>query len=428
MEVVGDDRPQPDSGHKMEHDTNYHEETREIQSYMVFGTTFDVDTRYTVVDAIGQGAYGIVCAAKDEVAGEMVAIKKITNAFEHHTFAKRTLREIIILRLLQHENIIGLTTILRPLDPHNFDDLYVISELMETDLSSIIKSPQPLSDAHVQFFLYQILRGLKYIHTSNVIHRDLKPRNLLVNSNCDLKICDFGLARVDFAELQWKVAAMTDYVATRWYRAPEVILSWKKYTKAIDMWSVGCILAELLGRKPLFPGSDSQHQLALITQILGTPSEHTVANIKQEKALSYLRQLPRRDPMDFADLYPDANQDALDLLEKLLEFDPADRITVEESLAHPYLKALHFPEDEPANSPVDKEEFEFERSYLSSEQIRDLILKEIDFYHSAQPLAKKICPNDNPMHTTPRTSDASAFDNMETDFSAALDAKADEKG
>ena len=136
---------------------------------------------------------------------------------------------------------------------------------METDLSSIIKSPQPLSDAHVQFFLYQILRGLKYIHSSNVIHRDLKPRNLLVNSNCDLKICDFGLARVDFAELQWKVAAMTDYVATRWYRAPEVILSWKKYTKAIDMWSIGCILAELVGRKPIFPGSDSQHQLQLIT-------------------------------------------------------------------------------------------------------------------------------------------------------------------
>jgi mitogen-activated protein kinase 1/3/mitogen-activated protein kinase 6 len=203
---------------------------------------------------------------------------------------------------------------------------------METDLSSIIKSPQPLSDAHVQFFLYQILRGLKYIHTSNVIHRDLvrvtltyadlcicplltsivqKPRNLLVNSNCDLKICDFGLARVDFAEMQWKVAAMTDYVATRWYRAPEVILSWKKYTKAIDMWSVGCILAELIGRKPIFPGTDSQHQLSLITEILGTPSEHTVANIKQEKALSFLRQLPECEPVDLADLYPDASPDSL---------------------------------------------------------------------------------------------------------------------
>ena len=276
--------------------------------------------------------------------------------------------------------IIRLKTILRPLDPNTFDDIYVISELMETDLSSIIKSPQPLSDAHVQFFLYQILRGLKYIHSSNVIHRDLKPRNLLVNSNCDLKICDFGLARVDFAELQWKVAAMTDYVATRWYRAPEVILSWKKYTKAIDMWSVGCILAELVGRKPIFPGSDSQHQLQLITEIVGSPSEHTVANIKQEKALSYLKQLPQREPMDFSELYPDANVDALDLLEKLLEFDPADRITVEEALAHPYLKALHFPEDEPSSKPVSRKDFEFERSYLTCDEIRELILGEIMRY------------------------------------------------
>ena len=180
-----------DSGEKKTEDGN-----REIQSYMVFGTTFDVDARYTVVDAVGQGAYGIVCAAKDEKTGSMVAIKKITNAFEHHTFAKRTLREITLMRMMKHENIINLMTILQPLDMNSFDDLYVITELMETDLSSIIKSSQPLSDAHVQFFLYQILRGLKYIHTSNVIHRDLKPRNLLVNSNCDLKICDFGLARI----------------------------------------------------------------------------------------------------------------------------------------------------------------------------------------------------------------------------------------
>jgi serine/threonine protein kinase len=110
----------------------------------------------------------------------------------------------------------------------------------------------------VQFFLYQILRGLKYVHSAGIYHRDLKPRNLLVNSNCDLKICDFGLARADIEQLQTSQTALTDYIATRWYRAPEVILSWRKYTAAIDVWSVGCILAELIIRKPLLPASSEE--------------------------------------------------------------------------------------------------------------------------------------------------------------------------
>ena len=176
--------------------------TRELKRYNVMGVRFDVDVRYNVLDVVGQGAYGVVCAAHDEVAGEAVAIKKISNAFEHATYTKRTLREIRLLRLLQHDNVIRLRTLLPPVKSDGFKDLYIISDLMETDLSSVIKSPQPLSDDHVQFFIYQVLRGVKFLHSSvpPVTHRDLKPRNLLVNSNCDLKICDFGLARVDFDE------------------------------------------------------------------------------------------------------------------------------------------------------------------------------------------------------------------------------------
>ena len=155
-----------------------------------------------------------------------------------------------------HENIIRLRSIMMPPNRNTFEHLYLILDLMETDLSSIIKSPQALTKEHVQFFIYQVLRGLKYLHSLNIVHRDLKPRNLLVNSNCDLRICDFGLARVDFKDLSWKVCAMTDYVATRWYRPPEVILSWTTYTKAIDLWSAGCILGELQTRKPMFPGQD----------------------------------------------------------------------------------------------------------------------------------------------------------------------------
>jgi serine/threonine protein kinase len=150
---------------------------------------------------------------------------------------------------------LGIKTILKPDSRKEFNEIYVVSELMETDLTQVIKSNQPLSDEHIQFFLYQTLRGLKYMHSAGILHRDLKPRNLLVNSNCDLKICDFGLARAVIPLFQTQSAVMTDYIATRWYRAPEVILSWKKYSTAIDVWSVGCILAELITRKPLLPAS-----------------------------------------------------------------------------------------------------------------------------------------------------------------------------
>ena len=170
-------------------------------SWLVCGNKFEIDEQYEIIEAMGQGAYGIVVAAKDLAAEDqednLVAIKKIERAFEHKLFMQRTLRELKILRLLQHENIIGINTILKPPSKDNFEDIYLVSDLMETDLEGIIWSEQPLTDDHTQFFLYQILRGLKYIHSACILHRDLKPRNLLVNSNCDLKICDFGLARAE---------------------------------------------------------------------------------------------------------------------------------------------------------------------------------------------------------------------------------------
>ena len=171
-----------------------------------------------------------VCAALDEQTNTAVAIKKISGIFEYTTITKRTLREIRLMRLLVHENLLGIKTISHPANSTSFDDLYIVSELMETDLSSVIKSPQELSEAHVQFFLYQILRGVLFLHSANVIHRDLKPRNLLVNSNCDLKICDFGFSRLDSPRMQWKREAMTDYIATRWYRLvhSEYVISFDK--------------------------------------------------------------------------------------------------------------------------------------------------------------------------------------------------------
>lgn len=248
--------------------------------------------------------------------------------------------------------MLSIKRILKPKDRASFNEIYVVSELMETDLSQIIKSNQALSDDHIQFFLYQILRGLKYIHSAGIYHRDLKPRNLLVNSNCDLKICDFGLARADIPALQTQQTALTDYIATRWYRAPEVILSWKKYTAAIDVWSVGCILAELIIRKPLLPAGSEEEQLNMITKLLGNPTSKLISKIDNEKNKEFVQQLPKRDGKNFDEFFSGANPNAIDLLKKMLTYDPEDRITVEQALAHPYLKQLHFPDDEPTTEPV----------------------------------------------------------------------------
>jgi serine/threonine protein kinase len=191
-----------------------------------------------IKEPAGSGAYGTVVIADDTNKGNQVAIKKIERAFEHKLFTKRTLRELKILRLLSHENVVQLKTIQRPKDKASFDEIYAVFEVMETDLGSIIKSQQELSIAHIQFFLYQVLRGMKYIHSAGILHRDLKPRNLLVNGNCDLKICDFGLSRADIPEL-YEAGAMTDYISTRWYRAPELLLGSEDYTNSVDMWSIG---------------------------------------------------------------------------------------------------------------------------------------------------------------------------------------------
>lgn len=227
-----------------------------------FEVKFVVDERYKVLENIGCGAYGIVCSALDTKTQNKVAIKKIPKALEVLTIAKRTYRELRILKHFNHDNIIAIRDILRPPeDVSCFNDVYVVFDMMETDLHRIIHSDQPLTDEHIRYFLYQILRGLKYIHSANILHRDLKPSNLLVNEDCELKIGDFGMARgLDSSPSEQK-RVMTEYVATRWYRAPELMLSLSEYSQAMDIWSVGCVFAEMLGRKPLFPGTNYLNQL-----------------------------------------------------------------------------------------------------------------------------------------------------------------------
>ena len=221
-------------------------------SFVCAGTTFVVDDKFEYIKQIGHGAYGVVCSAYDHKSKTKIAIKKVPKAFEDLIDAKRIVREIKLLKFFDHENVIALVDVQKPPAPTGYEDIYIITDLMETDMHRVIYSRQDLTDDHLQYFMYQLLRGCLYIHSANIIHRDLKPSNLLLNKNCDLKVCDFGLAR----GYEESTTTLTEYVVTRWYRAPEVILNASHYSNALDVWSIGCIFAELLGRAPLFPGDD----------------------------------------------------------------------------------------------------------------------------------------------------------------------------
>ncbi|BDA43124.1 Mitogen-activated protein kinase 4b [Coccomyxa sp. Obi] len=356
------------------------------QAYTIWGTVFELDERYVPIKAIGKGAYGVVCSAKNVVTGEKVAIKKIQNAFENLTDARRTLREIKLLRHLKHENVIAVRDILQPVNKESFNDVYIVYELMDTDLHHIIRSPQQLTDDHFQFFIYQILRGLKYVHTANVLHRDLKPSNLLLNASCDLRICDFGLARTLARQDSSESNFMTEYVVTRWYRAPELLLSCFQYTAAIDVWSVGCILAELLYRKPLFPGKDYIDQLRLIIKMLGSPSDADLVFISSARARAYIKALPYAQRCPFRVMFPDASHLAIDLMEKMLQFNPEKRITVEQALAHPYLAQMHDPASE--LSAPGTFDFDFEEQQLVEAEVRKKVLEEIQYYSSSAAVEK----------------------------------------
>ena len=335
----------------------------------------ETNNRYKFERVLGQGAYGVVYAAYDRITKKHVAVKKVDQIFDSILDAKRMLREIKILEAMRHENITNLVDVIVPANQRKFNSLIVVLDLMDTDMHHIIYSDQQLTIDHRRYFMYQILRGLKYIHSANIMHRDLKPSNILVNSNCDLKICDFGLARVQEEDQEF----LSEYVTTRWYRAPEVLLTTGNYGPELDMWSVGCIFAELIMRKPLFPGKSTLNQLSVINMKIGSPTDSDLKFITNVKAKKYMKGLPQRPMVNWENLLKGASSDEIDLIKKMLTWDPTKRISADEAIEHPYFKKLHDPMDEPITYPI--EDFEFERRNVTMADMKKYMLKEMKMLH-----------------------------------------------
>ncbi|CAJ1411422.1 unnamed protein product, partial [Effrenium voratum] len=353
------------------------------------GDRWKIPTNYEVKQLIGTGSYGSVCEAFDTDKKRLVAIKRIAHMFEDLIDCKRILREIAILSKLEHENIVQVYDIVAPSNIHTFDELYMVMEICDSDLKKLCRTDVTLTPLHINTLLYNLLVGLRYLHSAGIYHRDLKPANCLVNQDCSVKICDFGLSRAIEAAEQPHLHALpntprgdgepeavpgvphtqrlkrnlTGHVVTRWYRAPELILLQENYTEAIDIWSVGCIYAELLGmlegtrtqdRGPLFPGSscfplspDHKHktdykyhtrgkhdQLNMIFNLLGTPMEGDIEQLEREDAKRYIRCFAAREGDGLAAKFPAVDADAIDILNRMLRFNPKDRIAVTEALEH----------------------------------------------------------------------------------------------
>lgn len=345
--------------------------------YRVKNEIFEIYDWYEPVRILGSGAYAVVCEAIDTRTGRKVAIKKNKGVFDHITDARRILREIKLLMHFDHQDIIELIGVVPP-EPHEIDtynDVYLVMPKVETTLAKVIRSKQTLTDRHFQFFIYQMLRGLKYMHSAGVIHRDLKPENILINgADCNVKITDFGLSR---GVCKDEIEKPTEYVVTRWYRSPEVMCSAGFYDEKVDLWSVGCIFAELLLRRPLFPGQNYLDQLKIIFEVMGTPKDYDW--IKTPEAKKWVKKLKPHSGKDLKSLFKNITDDALDLIRKMLLLDPNARISAVDSLSHPWLKDLHRPEDEPDGEHFETS-FEFEQSIKTKFGVRHMMFDALAQY------------------------------------------------
>jgi len=299
-------------------------------------------TYYKLESLVGKGSYGLVFKAVDTRTGEPVAVKRVHEEILNGTNAltvRRIWQEILVNSYLCHPNIIYLREILRPRSA-NFSTLYMIFDFMEIDLSKVLKNKDDdFSEEHVKWIICQVLRALDYVHQSGIVHRDVTPANLLLSQDCDVKLCDFGLARDNHGH------EMTEYVVMRWYRAPELVMEDSDYTAAVDVWACGCIMGQMFHKNSaLFRGETKVKQLDAIIKVIGTPGEDDLGDVGCNNAKTYVRtRLAGRTPVDFRTFFskPEGGElpeDALDLLQRMLVFNPKKRITVQDALQHRYLR------------------------------------------------------------------------------------------
>nr|CAH8827370.1 unnamed protein product [Trichobilharzia regenti] len=285
--------------------------------------------QYTILGRIGEGAHGIVLKAKHIESGELVALKKVPLRKLADGIPNTALREIKALQFIEFSPYV---VHLREVFPHG-TGFVLVFEYMVTDLSEVIRNSQPpLTEAQVKCYMLMILRGVEVMHANGIMHRDLKPANLLISSTGILKIADFGLARV-FENSSERL--YSHQVATRWYRAPELLYGAKKYTNSVDLWAIGCIFGELLNNSPLFPGENDIEQLWFVVRVLGTPSEDVWPEIKELPDYNKI-SFNVCETIPFEDVLPNAPIEAIDLVRKFLVYPPHQRITVSDAIKHPY--------------------------------------------------------------------------------------------
>ncbi|KAJ7316047.1 hypothetical protein JRQ81_002209 [Phrynocephalus forsythii] len=279
------------------------------------------------VEKIGEGTYGVVYKARNKETGQLVALKKIRLDSETEGVPSTAIREISLLKELKHPNIVRLLDVV-----HSQKKLFLVFEYLNQDLKKYMDSSHTagLSTNLIKSYLYQLLQGVSFCHSHRVIHRDLKPQNLLINEMGAIKLADFGLARAFGVPLR----TYTHEVVTLWYRAPEILLGCKYYSTAVDVWSIGCIFAEMVTRKALFPGDSEIDQLFRIFRTLGTPTESLWPGVTQLP--DYKGNFPRWPRKDLKVVIPNLDQDGRDLLAQLLLYDPNKRISAKAALSHQY--------------------------------------------------------------------------------------------
>jgi len=287
--------------------------------------------RYQKIEKVGEGTYGVVYKAKDINSGQIVALKKIRLEAEDEGVPSTAIREISLLKELKDDNIVRLLDIV-----HADQKLYLVFEFLDVDLKRYIETGNqnrtPISLQIVKKFTYQLTSGLLYCHSHRILHRDLKPQNLLIDKRDNLKLADFGLARAFGIPMR----TYTHEVVTLWYRAPEVLLGSRHYSTAIDMWSVGCIFAEMaMQGVPLFPGDSEIDQIFKIFRILGTPNEEIWPSVSSLP--DYKPTFPQWSRQDIARIVSTLDEAGIDMLKRTLTYDSAKRISAKRALAHPYL-------------------------------------------------------------------------------------------